>query len=243
MSTAAVDIVDSQKQEDGNNNSPSDDRPQQVHSHPVLKDEYMEDPLPDLVGSLIVSEELDPDLMLCTNNLDYFTLEDFEFTISDEEGEHFVDASSSSVPTNSTTNPIEDEDDDDSDIEFFDVTNFTSKDKNSNQTELSIARRHDLPEVENVSVELVHHEDELVSAGGSSTSRGNNQVPIVPSRLNLIKEKVKNILRKKFENDKLFTPKKNIRVLYQNLDKPYTVRVSIMASQQFRRFLTLGQGF
>lgn len=63
-------------------------------SHPTHKDEYLEDPLPDLVGNLTIIEEPEPDLTLLDQE---FVLEDFEFIVSDEEDSgsdlEFFDAS------------------------------------------------------------------------------------------------------------------------------------------------------
>jgi len=82
-----------------NNEVSSRDGPTAMHHH---KDEYMEDPLPDLIGSLRIAEEPEPDLTSTD-----FVLEDFEFSVntsSDEED--FEDEQVSSG----------------SDLEFFDIS-------------------------------------------------------------------------------------------------------------------------
>ena len=185
---------------------------------PDSKDEYLEDPLPDLVGSLRITEEPEPDLTSCFEQ--EFILEDFEINANssdeDDVDPGLIDSDSSD------------------DIEFYDV----AKELGANQRLLYsklLSHSTDLLENEKVSVELDSAslpEEVGVSDEGGSSSSGLKKVR---EKAEKVAARVKGIVgkrRNKFQ--------KNIRVLYQNLDKPYSAKVT--PSQHFKKFLTLGQG-
>jgi len=183
------------------------------------KDEYMEDPLPDLVGSLNISENLDPDV----TSLDHeFTLEDFELSVSTTDEEN----------NNSSS---------DSELEFFDVSSSTSHlDTNDFDTD-------SVPETENVSVELEHGSGAKISSlkpsiSSSSGSSGSNLASGASTKF----AAVKNTARKVASSVSGVVGKRrsklgsNIKVSYHNLDKPYMAKVS--PSLHYKTFLTLGEG-
>jgi hypothetical protein len=200
-------------EEDKLNNNVNNESGSSMDSHPHLdpKDEYLEDPLPDLVGSLRTTEEPEPDFLETTE----YALEDFEFSIetSDEEEDEEEDEESSG-----------------SDLEFYDANAST------------VTSTH-CPETENESVELELGTEggHGIGSGGEGEGSGNSKSTQTKTRLGTVRAtasrmatSVKEMVGKRKKS------KKNIRVLYHNLDKPYTARVS--ATQTFKRFLTLGQG-
>lgn len=198
---------------------------------PTKMDEYMEDPLPDLVGNLKITEEPEPDLTVFDQE---FVLEDFEFQIStsDEEDDgEIVD--------------VHDDDDEDSgsDLEFFDATaggGIGSSCIAGGRGSTDLVDGSLLPETENVSLDFVdqqphfsiNNSDQVPScsgAPGSSSSRLTNMknaAKKVATRVRIMVGKGKGAARQ-------------VRVIYHNLDKPYVARVS--PAQHFKNFLTLGE--
>lgn len=175
-------------------------------SIPDHKDEYLDDPLPDLVGNLTITEEPEPDLTMLDQE---FVLEDFEFNITSDE-----------------------DDDSGSDMEFFDATSVGE----GRGHRSSSAVEGQLPENENVHVELDHFSinncDEDPTQGPSS-----GQVNSGMRRLENTARKVVSSVKGMVGKHK---SKKHIRIVYSNLDKPYSARVS--STHQFKNFLTLGEG-
>jgi len=84
-----------------NNNSEMDKRSLEYHPD-HQKDEYLDDPLPDLVGNLQITEEPEPDLTMLDQE---FVLEDFEFNVTSDE----------------------DDESSGSDLEFFDAATTSSE--------------------------------------------------------------------------------------------------------------------
>lgn len=196
---------------------------------PTKMDEYMEDPLPDLVGNLKIMEEPEPDLTVFDQE---FVLEDFEFHIStsDEEDDgEIVD--------------VHDDDDSGSDLEFFDATAAGSGIGGGSITgrgSTDLADGSLVPETENVSLDFVDQQpnfsinncDQVPSSSGNSESANSKFA------------NVKNAARKVATRVRIMVGKgkgaaRQVRVIYHNLDKPYVARVS--PAQHFKNFLTLGE--
>lgn len=200
----------------GSAESPS--KLEMMHEH---KDEYMEDPLPDLVGNLKITEEPEPDLTVLDQE---FVLEDFEFHIStsDEDDGEMLDV----------------DDDDDSDLEFFDATSVTGRSSGPGVTcDLDGSL---MPETENVSVDFldqqplsINNSDDVVSSTGTA---GTSKLASVKQTAKKVAAKVRNIVGRKRITIK---SGQYVRVMYHNLEKPYVARVS--PAYHFKNFLTLGE--
>ncbi|CAL8074021.1 unnamed protein product [Orchesella dallaii] len=193
----------------GKSNSPTK---MELMHHP--KDEYMEDPLPDLVGNLKITEEPEPDLTVLDQE---FVLEDFEFHISDEEDEEHDD--------------MLDDESSGSDLEFFDAT--TASISSSSMLDGSL-----VPETENVCVDFDHQFsiNNCDAPQESSSGASSGKLANVRNTAKRVAARVKNMVGK----NKSGKGNGHVRVMYHNLDKPYVARVS--PAQHFKNFLTLGEG-
>jgi hypothetical protein len=183
------------------------------HPDQRSNDEYLDDPLPDLVGNLRITEEPEPDLTMLDQE---FVLEDFEFNVTSDE-------------------------DSGSDLEFYDAASVSgSHDHDQHSGSDSVLPEHENVNVELERTELDESfsinncDNEAQGASNSVAVSGTlRRLGNVRDTARKVAASVKGIVGKQKE-------KKHIRVTYHNLDKPYTARVS--PAHQFKNFLTLGEG-
>ncbi|XP_021950658.2 uncharacterized protein LOC110847919 isoform X3 [Folsomia candida] len=166
-------------------------------SIPDHKDEYLDDPLPDLVGNLKITEEPEPDLTLDQE----FVLEDFEFNITS------------------------DEDDSGSDLEFFDATTVSSSGSGDQSNSEGLLPDHENVHVELDQNFSINNCDDNETEGGTCSGSSNSSSGTM-RRLGNVRDTARKVAASVKGMVGKQKSKKHIRVTYHNLDKPYTARVS-----------------
>lgn len=165
--------------------------------HPDQKDEYLDDPLPDLVGNLTITEEPEPDLTILDQE---FVLEDFEFNVTSDE-----------------------DDSSGSDLEFFDASVVGDRDSSSD----NVLPDHENVHVEldqNFSINNCDSETEIPnSSGASGTMRRLGNVKdaarrVADSMKGMVgKQKAKKHIRVTYHNlDKPYTARVSPAHQYKN---------------------------
>jgi hypothetical protein len=178
-----------------NNNSSLDKRSLEYHPD-HQKDEYLDDPLPDLVGNLQITEEPEPDLTILDHE---FVLEDFEFNVTSDE---------------------EDDESSGSDLEFYDAA--TNSSDPSSEGLLPENENVSVELDQNFSINNCDNNETPTPGPSNGAASGTMRARLgnVKETARKVAASVKGMVGKSKVKGK------NIRVTYHNLDKPYTARVS-----------------